>query len=1069
VTDQLERVKVALADRCEIKGVIGHGGMATVYLAEDLKHRRQVAVKVLRPDLAAALGAERFLREIEIAAQLEHPHILTLIDSGEADDFLYFIMPYVKGESLRAKLAKERELPISEAARILSDVVDALAHAHAHGVVHRDIKPDNVLLSGHHAVVTDFGVAKAVSEAQARTQITTAGLALGTPAYMSPEQAAGDPSIDHRADIYSVGAVAYELLTGRPPFSGDTSQQVLAAHVTETPDPVTKYRSTVPEGLAELVMRCLAKKPADRWQSAEELLPQLAAYTTPSGGTTPTGTRPAEPVIAIDLATLLKRAGSGRLLRVTVMYLVASVAVLAGVQLTASLFGLPGWFLPVGIVLLLIGLPIILTTAAMHQARGPTAGTGTAPPWRAPHHWLTWRRALLGGVLAFSGLGSIGAGVVWLRNRGHELHDDAVAVMPFHVVGNDLELWREGLVDLMRTALDGTGRYRASDPRAVLNTWRRSLGDAAELPEPDKAADVARSLDAGHLVLGSVIRTGPGAIRVAADLYSTRWLRREGSATVEGDEGEMTSLIDRMTVELLKSVWRGEGLPDVRVSAITTQSIPALKAYLEGEQAFRRSQFETAQQAFARAVDADSTFAMALHRLALSYGWSINIFAEQLSRYELAAVRHSGGLPERDSLSILGSKLIDVDGDLAAIQVYQDLSVRYPDDLEAWYGLGEAYFHLGAQLGHPPTSAIAPFEQALALDSSFAPALIHLIEIAHSLGDSVRAVDWTNAYLAIDSTSRFATAFRIGTALRFGGARDSSTAVAALDTADQRAFAILGGTLASDWDLPLSDVVVGAGASQRFSDGTRGGALVGSGLQYFKRGKVQGAVERVRRGYALNPNIFLGFTSMSYARMLDLAADSASRQLYNRLASAFDLPAGRFPWQPWEYGVVAVRDGRLDDARAAAARLEFMGDSLASAGDSATARTARGLGWTIRGHIAAAADSVDTAIAHLRRGLSTVNGTWTWPRDVSRYVLATLLETRGAEEEALSIYGSLYYTPWLEPLAYNRRAQLHERRGEREAALDYYGRFVELWAEADPHLQPQVRAARQAMERLAEN
>ena len=198
MTNNLDRLETALADRYAIEQEIGAGGMATVYLAEDLKHHRPVAVKVLRPELAAVLGPERFLREIEIAANLTHPHIVPLYDSGEADGFLYYVLPYIEGESLRAKLVREGELPIADAVRILRDVVDALTDAHAHGVVHRDIKPDNVLLTKHHALVTDFGVAKAVSEATGRQALTTAGVALGTPAYMAPEQATADPRVDHR-------------------------------------------------------------------------------------------------------------------------------------------------------------------------------------------------------------------------------------------------------------------------------------------------------------------------------------------------------------------------------------------------------------------------------------------------------------------------------------------------------------------------------------------------------------------------------------------------------------------------------------------------------------------------------------------------------------------------------------------------------------------------------------------------------------------------------------------------------------------------------------------------------
>lgn len=287
----LNRLATALAGRYRIERELGAGGMATVYLAEDLKHRRKVAIKVLREELAASVGASRFLREIEICAQLQHPNILPLLDSGDAGGLLYYVMPYVEGQSLRQRLNREGELPIGEAIRILIEVVDALAYAHARGVVHRDIKPDNVMLSGRHALVADFGVARALSEATGHETMTSAGMALGTPAYMSPEQAMADPHVDHRSDLYSVGAMAYELLAGRPPFTGHTPQQVLSAHVTESAEPVGKLRPGVGAALEQIVMRCLAKRPADRWQSAEELLAHLEPLATPSGGTQPTEAR----------------------------------------------------------------------------------------------------------------------------------------------------------------------------------------------------------------------------------------------------------------------------------------------------------------------------------------------------------------------------------------------------------------------------------------------------------------------------------------------------------------------------------------------------------------------------------------------------------------------------------------------------------------------------------------------------------------------------------------------------------------------------------------------------------
>ena len=270
--DLRDQLQQALGTAYRIERELGQGGMATVFLADDLKHDRKVAIKVLRPELAAALGAERFTREIRIAARLQHPHILPLLDSGQAEGFLYYVMPYVEGQSLRDRLARQGELPVHEAVRILVEIADALAFAHAQGVVHRDIKPDNVMLSGRHALVMDFGVAKALSEATGRQTLTTAGVALGTPSYMAPEQATADPNLDHRVDIYAVGVVAYELLTGRTPFAGLTPQQVLAAHVTETPAPMTRYRPSLSPALQAVVMKCLAKHPADRWQSAQELL-----------------------------------------------------------------------------------------------------------------------------------------------------------------------------------------------------------------------------------------------------------------------------------------------------------------------------------------------------------------------------------------------------------------------------------------------------------------------------------------------------------------------------------------------------------------------------------------------------------------------------------------------------------------------------------------------------------------------------------------------------------------------------------------------------------------------------
>ncbi len=270
--DQKAEFPAGLAGRYRVTRELGRGGMATVYLARDLRHERDVAVKVVEPALASALGADRFLSEIGIVARLHHPHIVPLFDSGESAGSLYYVMPYETGLSVRERLARDGQIPFDDVVVILRDVCDALAYAHANGVVHRDIKPDNVLLYGRHAMLADFGVAKAAS-ADPRA---ASGLVLGTPAYMAPEQILADAGADHRVDIYAAGILAYELLAGSPPFTGD-SRAVLAAHCAEAPVPVAERRPGVPAPLAALVMKCLEKNPDRRWQSADELLHELEA------------------------------------------------------------------------------------------------------------------------------------------------------------------------------------------------------------------------------------------------------------------------------------------------------------------------------------------------------------------------------------------------------------------------------------------------------------------------------------------------------------------------------------------------------------------------------------------------------------------------------------------------------------------------------------------------------------------------------------------------------------------------------------------------------------------------
>jgi tetratricopeptide (TPR) repeat protein len=334
--DLLDRLKTALANRYRVDREIGRGGMATVYLAEDLKHHRPVALKVLRPELAAVLGPDRFLREIEVASKLTHPHILPVYDSGQtggrADEsaepsaighrlsaeFLYYVMPYVEGESLRDRLTREKQLPLDDALQISREVADALSYAHSHGVIHRDIKPENILLESGHAVVADFGIARAIDQAGG-DRITGTGVALGTPAYMSPEQAAGSKDLDGRSDLYSLGCVLYEMLAGEPPFTGPTALAILAKRLSEPVPRLSVTREAVPTSVEAALVKLLARAPADRFTTAQQFAAALPALGQPQSGAAVPRTRrhltaPIFMVITVFVVGAIVIAGGVRLL-----------------------------------------------------------------------------------------------------------------------------------------------------------------------------------------------------------------------------------------------------------------------------------------------------------------------------------------------------------------------------------------------------------------------------------------------------------------------------------------------------------------------------------------------------------------------------------------------------------------------------------------------------------------------------------------------------------------------------------------------------------------------------------
>jgi tRNA A-37 threonylcarbamoyl transferase component Bud32/tetratricopeptide (TPR) repeat protein len=665
MTDPASQLQDALAERYRFERELGQGGMATVYLAEDLKHHRKVALKVLRPELAATMGPERFRREIEVAARLQHPHILGVLDSGDAAGFFYYVMPYVQGETLRDRIARGGELPVQEAVRLLGEIAEALAAAHAGGVVHRDIKPENVLLSGRHAMVMDFGVAKAVTEASDSHTLTSVGVALGTPAYMAPEQASADPHMDGRVDIYAVGVMAYEMLTGATPFAGLNPQQTLAAHVTRPPVPVGQQREGLSPALEAAVMRCLAKRPADRFQTADELVAALEPLAGPSGGITPTQTQPIAAVARQRRAIPWKYAAAG-----------AAVIAVAGLAV-----------------------------------------------------WQPWARATV-----------------------RPLDARLVAVMPFRTAGADpsVQYLRQGMVDLLQAKLTGEGGPRAADARSVLAAVRDAGGtDTHDLPE-DAAAEVARKLGAGRLLQGSIVGSAEQLV-MTASLAAVPGGQTLAQTSVSGPKDSLFALIDRLTARLLAL---GAGASSAQLSALTTTNLDALRAYLDGVSAFRRGAFQNATPLLSRAVELDSTFALALSALVEADGW--HVATVDMKRVRSLAWRYRDRLNPQDQLFLslrLGSRYPKITPWTVQIADAERAVQLMPESADAWFYLGDYLFHFGrlSDIADPAPRARQALELAFQRDTLYGAPIQHLAALTYAAGDTSAQRLWTRRLVALDS------------------------------------------------------------------------------------------------------------------------------------------------------------------------------------------------------------------------------------------------------------------------------------------------------------------------------
>ena len=646
MTPDFERLKHALVDRYALVSSIGRGGMATVYLAEDLKHHRQVAIKVVHPQLAATIGRERFRREIEIAANLVHPHIVPLHDSGEADGFLYYVMPFIEGETLRERLERDGPLPIEEAIQVADEIADGLAYAHGHGVIHRDIKPANVLLADGHALLVDFGIAQAVTVAAGK-RLTVTGLAVGTPEYMSPDQGLAVVDIDGRSDLYSLGCVLYEMLVGHPPFEASTAVALMTRHLTEVPAPIRDTREDAPKALEAVVQRMLAKVPDERYETADRLREDLRAV------------RQGAPVTARLSTTPARRRR------------LAVGAVVAGI--------------------VAVGIWAILSDS---RPGGQSANTAS----------------------------------------------DIVAVLPFRVAAADpgLDYLGEGMVDLLSARLTGDGGARAVDPRTLLSLWNRAGGTVTgDLPE-EFALTVARDLGAGRLISGSVVGT-PAVLVLTAFSQTVPEGRILAHSRAEGPADSLTHLVDQLVAQLL-ALEAGES--QQRLAALTSTSLPALRAYLDGQAAHRRGRYEDAVASFQEALAIDSTFALAGIGLRNAASWTA--YAQVAAPVGLALAWASRDrLSRRDRTfltALVGPRYPEPSPVAAQLAAWERAVRELPDRAEAWYELGEVLLHFGAliNVNAQLERAEAAYNRSLALDSTFNPPLEHLYDIASLRHDTAQ-------------------------------------------------------------------------------------------------------------------------------------------------------------------------------------------------------------------------------------------------------------------------------------------------------------------------------------------
>ncbi len=1044
------RLEEALAGTYVFQRELGGGGMSRTYLAVEQALNRRVVVKVLAPELLAGISLERFHREVLLAAQLQHPHVVPVLSAGEAGGLPWFSMPYVDGDSLRARLERG-PVPTGEVVSILRDVARALAYAHAHGIVHRDIKPDNVLLSAGSATVTDFGIAKAITAARTggggrAATLTQVGTSIGTPTYMAPEQAAADPDADHRVDLYAFGVMAWELIAGHPPFQGNTPARLLAAHMSETPRDVRSIRPEIPAALADLIMACLARDPAGRPQQARDLVRVLETVTT-------SGNAAAVPAVL----------HGGRFPLGKALALWAAATAMVGVTAWAAteVVGLPDWVLPGSLGVMLAGLPVIGITAYVQRAAYrayaitpqrtpgggvPAQGTMATLALKASPH-VSWRRTWIGGGVAVGAFAALVVGFMVtrafgigpaasLRGKGAFGAQETVIVADFRSPAGDSALGPT-VAEALRTDLAQSSSLKVltrASVREILGLMQRPTESVVPF---ELAREIATREGAKAVLDGEIVRLGQSYV-VSARLVAA--LDGQELATFRETAGSEDELIGALG-ELSRAVREkaGESLRAIRASSelerVTTPSLPALRKYVEGSTvADEAGDAERGLALLGEAVTLDTAFAMAWRKIAVVLGNENRDRTRALAAIT-TAFRHRERLSENERL------------------------------------LTEGYYYLRGPRPDPDR-ALAAYEDAVRLDSTSISALNNAAVVLSEQREFERAELLYRKVVALPRTFGGAFTNLIGMQIRNGriSALDSTAAAYRARFPDSRDlweidwYAAWGqGRL--DRADSISRAVFSQARTARQSIRAAGGTMA---LAYL-----HGRLDEGLRWAALRGEAMMR-VDPSAANRLAIALDTAFHVLKRG-----DVPAGRAALQrglarhptdsmppderPWQN--LAELAGALGDAPVARLALAGYERDLAS-----TSPFPAGERASFSAHVALAEERWDEAVrmlheADARFGIEP------------RYAMSKL--GRAHDQAGRSDSAIVYYEKFVAardpfPIEDARaRAEIHRRLGELyeaggkpRQAMEHYGRFVELWGEADPVLQPQVAEVRKRLERL---